>query len=75
MLMGDNLTYFLERDGTIPENTFYKYLVTFNDKFCMVLTLDRHHPAHQVLKNSIKDCGFGEPISGCPNRMTFWPKV
>ena len=41
----------------------------------MTITLDHLHLAHQVLWNSIKDCGFGEPISGCPNRMTFWTKV
>jgi len=41
----------------------------------MVISLDHRHPAHQVLKNFIKDCGFGEPISGCLDCMTFQPKV
>ena len=41
----------------------------------LAITLDYLHSAHQILWNSIEDCGFGEPISGCPNRMTFWTKV
>ena len=41
----------------------------------MVITLDHHRPAHQVLKNPIMDCGFGEPIIGCSNCMKLWPKV
>ena len=53
----------------------HKNYEAYELQFCMIITLDHLHPAHQVLWNSIKDCGFGEPISGCPNRMTFQPKV
>jgi len=49
----------------------HKNYEAYELQFCTVITLDHLHPAHQVLWNSIKDCGFVEPISSCPNRMTF----
>ena len=52
----------------------HKNYKAYELQFCMVITLDHLHPAHQVLRNSIKDCGFGERISGCPNHMMFRPK-
>ena len=53
----------------------HKNYEAYELQFCRIITLDHLHSAHQVLWNSIKDCGFGEPISECLNRMTFWTKV
>ena len=53
----------------------HKNYEAYELQFRRVIALDHLHSAHQVLWNSTEDCGFGEPISGCPNRMTFWTKV
>ena len=49
---------------TILQSRRDKYLGHFQLlRICMVITLDHQHPAHQLLKNSIKDYGFGDPIA------------
>ena len=53
----------------------HKNYEAYELQFCKIITLDHLHPAHQVLWNFIKDYGFGEPISGCPNSITFRLKV
>ena len=67
---------FPERDGTEQFRKIYYITILLNGtkcisyEFCMVIILDHHCPAHQVLKN-FQGLWVFKPIGGCPNRVMF----